>query len=412
MKNTNLSIVTTITRIVALAIVGLVVPASANAQVYYQSGGYQNYTPQGSYGYQGEIYGGTYQTPAGGQVYQQGMQGQIQGQWGTPSVPQYNQQYQNGTPQQYNPYQYNSQQQQYTQQQYNTQQYNTQQYNAPTTSSPQAQTQSSVVPNYRQPIASANGSKNWQGNNYEAGAGIGFDQRTDSYVGGRYDQDGPFVGAGGSVGAGLYGDAGVSQSGQIGKVKIRNYAEGTGFVGTEAGAEAGIGREGVVIGANGFAGGRVSGTVGSDVGPVGYGATGEAWSGLGVEAGANIGMDDGVIRFGGELGGALGVGGKLGVQGSVDVGAIGDGVKTGAQHVGRWGKQAGQEVGDWTKNTAQNIGGGVKKTGQNVGNWGKNTAQNIGGGVKKAGQNIGNGAKKVGGGIKKGFNKVKGIFGK
>lgn len=268
-------------------------------------------------------------------------------------------------------------------------------------STPRSQTAptqaSSNAPSYQQPIAQADSSKRHQGVDYDANAGIGFDQRTDKWVGGRYDsEDGGIIGGGGSVGAGIYGDAGVSQSGKIGNVEVRNYAEGEGFVGTEAGAKAGLTKNGVELGANGFAGGRASGTVGSEIGAVEYGATGEAWSGVGLEAGVNGGFKDGKLKFGAEAGGALGVGGKLGFQAEVDVERIGNGVK-----------KAGKNVGNAAKTVGRNVGNTAKKVGKDVGNTAKKVTNNVGKTAKKAGKGIGDTAKKIGGGTKKFFNKFK-----
>lgn len=261
---------------------------------------------------------------------------------------------------------------------------------------PQAQT-SSQQPSYQQTIGQTGSSKRHDGVDYDANAGIGFDQRSDKWVGGRYDsQDGGIIGGGGSVGAGLYGDAGVSQSGKIGSVDVRNYAEGEAFVGTEASAKAGLTKNGVELGANGFAGGRASGTVGSEIGAVGYGATGEAWSGVGLEAGVNGGFKDGKLKFGAEAGAALGVGGKLGFQAEIDVEEIGNGVK-----------KAGREVGNTAKKVGQNVGSTAAKVGKNVGQTTKKVTTNVGNTAKKAGKGIGDTARKVGGSTKKFFNKLK-----
>lgn len=238
---------------------------------------------------------------------------------------------------------------------------------------------------YRETFGYAEGNKRWQGADYESSAGIGMDVRQKGSVGGFVDSKGDkFVGAQGSFGGGLYGDASASQSGRIGKVDIRNRVGADGFLGTEANAKAGFSKKGATIGAGAFSGGRVGAEVGTDAGPVGYGARGEAWAGAGIEGDVHAGYRDGKLKFGASGGAALGIGGKVGLEAEVDVRKIGNGVKNGAQKVGDWGKNTGQKVGDWGKNT-----------GKKVGDWGKNTGKKIGGSVGGLGRKIGNGASKL-----------------
>lgn len=110
-----------------------------------------------------------------------------------------------------------------------------------------------------------------------------------------------FAGARGGVQAGAFADATASQSGQVGNVEIENYAQGETFVGSEAGVEAGVSNNGLGLGANAFTGGRATGRLGTEIGPAGAAATGEAWSGVGAEVGVNLTMNDGKLKLGGEL---------------------------------------------------------------------------------------------------------------
>lgn len=238
---------------------------------------------------------------------------------------------------------------------------------------------------YRETFGYAEGNKTWQGADYHSSAGIGMDVRKRGTVGGFIDSKGDkFVGANGSLGGGLYGDASASQSGRIGNVDIRNRVGADGFLGTEANAKAGFSKKGATIGAGAFSGGRVGADIGTDAGPVGYGARGEAWAGAGIEGDVHAGYRDGKLKFGASGGAALGIGGKVGLEAEIDVRRIGNGVKDGAQKVGNWGKNTGQKVGDWGKNT-----------GKKVGDWGKNTGKKIGGGVGNLGRKLGNGASKL-----------------
>ncbi len=380
-----------------LAVVTLVaISTNAEAQ-HYQTG------PVITYG-QPQTYGTVVQPPAYQpvQTYQHGRlvhQGQV---YQTPgyNVPTYQQpSYQQGV-QSYQPIPQTTYKPAIQPTLNNSQPYGS---NAATVSStPSTQ---SHVPSYQGPGVAVGGTKTHQGVDYSSNAGIGFDQRTDHFVGGTYDGE-KFIGAGASAGAGLYGDAGVSQSGKIGNVEVRNYAQGETFVGSEVDGRIGVTKKGATVGAGAFTGGRVSGTIGTDLGPVGYGATGEAWSGAGVEAGLNAGFNDGVLTFGGEAGIGLGVGGKLGVQGSVDVGAIGDGIVDVGQDVGQWGKRTGQKIGNGVRDVSQDVGQWGKKTGQNIGNGVKNVSSNVGNGVKKFGSNVGKETKKISKHVGKGFKKA------
>lgn len=203
---------------------------------------------------------------------------------------------------------------------------------------------------------------------FETGLFVDGEARKGSQKGGQYGErkdERWFAGARGGVQAGAFAEASASQSGRVGKVDIENYAEGETFVGSEAGVQAGVSNNGVGLGANAFTGGRVSGKVGTEVGPAGVAATGEAWSGLGAEAGVNVTMKDGKLKLGGELGAALGVGGKLGAEITIDTRPIGK-VAKGA---GQFASGAGKKVGKTAGKVGRHIGKAGKNVGRTVGGW-------------------------------------------
>jgi hypothetical protein len=98
-----------------------------------------------------------------------------------------------------------------------------------------------------------------------------------------------------------------------------------GTVGAEAGARFSAGPDGIRLGGDGFAEGKVTTSVHGDVGGLGAGVTGEAWVGAGGELNATFGKtEDGKWHFCGEAGVALGVGGKIGYENTVDPGEVTD----------------------------------------------------------------------------------------
>ena len=238
-------------------------------------------------------------------------------------------------------------------------------------------TQASVVEeaSYRQ---RAGVSSTDDGVTHQASVSAGFDQRSGFDVGvfadhrnqsgsqksktyGDRDDERWFAGARGGVQAGAFADASASQCGQVGNVDIENYAQGETFVGSEAGVEAGVSNNGLGLGANAFTGGRATGTIGTEIGPAGAAATGEAWSGLGAEAGVNLTMDDGKLTLGGELGAALGVGGKLGAEITLDTKPIGQAAKKVGQAGKKTGKKISRHVGRAGKNVGRAFAGIFKK---------------------------------------------------
>jgi len=280
---------------------------------------------------------------------------------------------------------------------------------------------------HKLPIHSGSSSSSRDGAEYDSWSGLGFDEKTDATLGGSVDSDGEkFLGGSASAGGGLYGEAGVSQSGKIGNVTVRNHLTGEASLATEGEVRAGITDDGATLGLEGFSGARAGATVGSDVGPVGYGTTGEVWAGAGVEAGVNAGYDDGKLRLGAKAGAGLGVGGKVAVEVEVDVEAIGDGVREGAEKVGDWGRevgydardlgreardraeQFGQKAGDHIKNTGRRLGSEAKEAASDLGRHAKRASNTVGDKAKQAGNTIKKGAGKAKSAVKKAGNKVKG----
>ena len=79
-----------------------------------------------------------------------------------------------------------------------------------------------------------------------------------------------------------------------------------------------VGKTGVHAGGELFAGGKISGTAGGDVGGVGGEVTAEGWAGAGISGDADIGMKDGKVTIGAHGGAALGLGGKIGGEVTLD----------------------------------------------------------------------------------------------
>ncbi|MFR9754409.1 putative T7SS-secreted protein [Streptomyces sp. TR06-5] len=120
-----------------------------------------------------------------------------------------------------------------------------------------------------------------------------------------------------------------------------------GFVGADAAARANVGLEGVHANAEAFAGAKASAEGHASVAGVGVGGTAEAWAGVGAEASVDVGMTDGKLVIGGEVGAALGVGGQLGGSIEIDPGKVTDAVGDAADAVGDWAGDGVEAVGDW-----------------------------------------------------------------
>ncbi|MGW3205414.1 putative T7SS-secreted protein [Streptomyces sp. NPDC001135] len=141
----------------------------------------------------------------------------------------------------------------------------------------------------------------------------------------------------GRLQAGVSGSAYLAQASANGSAEwgiAAAQADGKAYVGAEASANVGVGKDGLHAGAEAFAGAKATGSVSADVGGVGAGVTGEAWAGVGASANADLGMKDGKFTIGGELGVGLGVGGKVSFDVTVDPHKMVDSVGDAADWVG------------------------------------------------------------------------------
>lgn len=120
--------------------------------------------------------------------------------------------------------------------------------------------------------------------------------------------------------------AGVQASAH-GSAAIAPYTDVTGKVTVTAGAlasgSASISTEGANLSGKAFAGAKIEGQAGVDVGGVYGGVKGEAWAGIGIEGSAKYGFQsDGKWHISLSGGAALGVGGKIGIDLAFDPGKI------------------------------------------------------------------------------------------
>ena len=234
------------------------------------------------------------------------------------------------------------------------------------------------------------------GGTYRDGQGGTIRGSIDGVTQGNLDMgvDSQFAGVRGGVRGGIEAQGHTEVVHDINGMPVNQYVSGNVFLGTEAQAQAGLSREGLGVGAGGFAGARAQMTRGVDLGVVDYSETIEGQVGVGAEANAHLGLQDGRFRINGELGAAVGIGAKVGVDAEVDLGEAGRFVERTAPVVDRWGQQAGKDISRTTHNTYK----GAERKVNNVHNQAKRTVNNAGNTIKKAG-----------GGIKK-FGKS--IFGK
>jgi hypothetical protein len=132
---------------------------------------------------------------------------------------------------------------------------------------------------------------------------------------------------------------------QAGLFEASGKAEG--MVGADANVRGSIGVDGVHVGGEAFAGAKAGVEGHASVAGVGVGGDAEVWAGVGVEANLDVGMHNGKMVIGGDLGAALGVGAKLGVSVEIDPGKVTDAVSGAVDTVGDWGGDAVDAVGDW-----------------------------------------------------------------
>lgn len=106
----------------------------------------------------------------------------------------------------------------------------------------------------------------------------------------------------------------------------------------EASAEgtASLGKDGLNLEGEVFAGGRLTGDVHGEVGGVGVGGHGELQAGVGISGDANFGMKDGKLQIGASFGAALGIGGKVGFDVEIDPAEVTSTIKDGANKVADW----------------------------------------------------------------------------
>ena len=107
----------------------------------------------------------------------------------------------------------------------------------------------------------------------------------------------------------LHGEYGIAE----GSLK------GEGLIGATGEGHLDFGKTGVHAGGELFAGGKIAGTAGGDVGGVGGEVTAEGWAGAGISGDADIGYKDGKVTIGAHGGAALGLGGKLGGEITLDL---------------------------------------------------------------------------------------------
>jgi len=181
-----------------------------------------------------------------------------------------------------------------------------------------------------------------------AGATVGVNLKNADINAGAFAKAGAhLVGARGSIG-GEWGDD---------QQAIGAKLLGKAFVGTEAGANAGVtlnprtGTAKIAAGVDAFAGAKASATFRPSVRLMGEdisshsGITGEVYAGIGAKAKADIGFDEGRFRANVEIGAALGVG--AGVKLAVDVNVVGV-----ARAAGKAANAAGQAVADGARYAA------------------------------------------------------------
>lgn len=106
-------------------------------------------------------------------------------------------------------------------------------------------------------------------------------------------------------------------TGSLGPAELGLHGEA--LVGATAEADITIGKDGVHGGGELFAGGKLSGELSGDVYGAGGELRGELQYGIGASADLDVGVKDGKITIGGDLGLAFGPGGKLGGGVSLDV---------------------------------------------------------------------------------------------
>ncbi|MFP3987699.1 hypothetical protein U9R90_09400 [Streptomyces sp. E11-3] len=146
------------------------------------------------------------------------------------------------------------------------------------------------------------------------------------------------------------------------------YQRVTGFAGAEAGVNAGVGLEGVNLGAKAFAGAKVASGTGVEVAGIGIGGTAEGHLGKGAEAELIFGKgEDGKFHIGGKLGLSPGIGGALGGELTVDPDKVADAAGDAAEAVGDAAGAVSDKVGDAAGAAADKVGDAAGAAADTVG---------------------------------------------
>ncbi|MET9804479.1 hypothetical protein [Streptomyces sp. NPDC006368] len=136
------------------------------------------------------------------------------------------------------------------------------------------------------------------------------------------------------------------------------YGRTEGFAGAEASAGLKAGKNGVVVNAKAFAGGKASVAGGGEIAGIGFGATAEGWAGPGAEAKWGFEKhDDGVYKLGGKVGRSPALGGSVGLEFTVDPDKVSKSVGDAADAVGNTVGDGVDTIGDAAGSVKDTVGG-------------------------------------------------------
>lgn len=170
-------------------------------------------------------------------------------------------------------------------------------------------------------------------------------------------------------------------------ISLKTTASAEAFVGAQGDAEATIvlGKEPRLrVGAGGFAGASASVSGGVEAAGLGVNGSATGWAGAGAKADLTLGFDKGKLKFGFDVGAALGVGGQLSWGISIDPKEV-------AGNVLAFGEEGLKETVDVVEKAGTLVGGlgkDIEKTAKNVGKDIKKTAKNVGKDIEKTGKSI------------------------
>jgi len=162
------------------------------------------------------------------------------------------------------------------------------------------------------------------------------------------------------------------------------HLTGQGTIGADAGAVANAtfdplkGTVDAGVHADAFAGGKLSGSVSQDVGPATVGANGYVSYGVGANLDAELGMKDGKLNYGFDIGATLGVGGGIGFHGSLDVGKIAKDVEKVAAPVVKPLEEAAKTTAHAVKDAGEKVADGAKTAVNAVADGAKSAVKSIG----------------------------------